>query len=67
MPSLRVATIVTRSLVLLFERRTGATVSIVRHDLEYVRDEGPLSGLQPSVGMDLVPALSRVGASRRLV
>ena len=67
MPALSVASVFHGSMVLSVERRPGAAVSIVRHELEYVFDEGPLSRVQPSVGMDLVPAMFRMGPSRGLV
>jgi len=67
LPALRVATSFGRSLVLSVERRTRTAVSIVRHVLEHLFDEGPLPRLQPSMGMDIVFALPGMGPSRRLV
>jgi len=39
----------------------------VRDHLEHILDEGPLSGLQPPVALDLVPALSGGFVARSVV
>ena len=54
-------------LVVQCDRSPGAVLSRLRHGLEYVRHEGPLPGVCPSVALDVVPAMRRVVPARGLV
>ena len=48
-------------------RHAGAVFRCVRNGVEYLRDAGALPRLQPSMGLDVMPALRRVVAAQRLV
>ena len=67
MPEVQLAAIRVQSLVLRLHRDSRAGLSRVRHHLEHVLDEGPLSGLQRPVALDLMPALSGGVVARSLV
>ena len=68
MSVLQLAPLVARSVVVrVGDRRAGAAVSIVRHVVEYVRHARKVPGMQPSVGVDAVPAMPAVVAPRRMV
>jgi uncharacterized protein YdhG (YjbR/CyaY superfamily) len=54
-------------LVVSVDRYAGTILRSMRHRVEHVRDAWALSGLQPSMAVDLVPAVRRLVAARRLV
>lgn len=57
MPEMPLAAIGIQPLVLRPRRYSRARLPSVRHRLEHILDEGPVSGLQPPVALDHVPAL----------
>src|SRR5262245_2130155 len=67
MPTLRLASVALEPLVLRERRPSRARLRCVWNGVEHVRDGRPMSRLQPSVAMDVMPAMRRVVVPRRLV
>lgn len=67
MSAVPVAPVGVEPLELYFERCARAGVSRLRDGMEYVRDEGPMSGVRASVAMDVVFAVRGVVAARGMV
>jgi hypothetical protein len=67
MPALRVAPFEFEPMVLRLQWNPRTALRRVRHELEHIFDMWPVSGLQPSVDMDVVPEMCRVVVARRLV
>jgi hypothetical protein len=67
MSSMRMATARFEPLELPFDAQSRTVLRRVRHGMEYIPDQGTMSGLQPSVAMDIVSPLSPVVAARGLV
>src|SRR5688572_7411656 len=67
MPALRVAPFEFEPMVLRLQGNPGTAFRSVRHDLEHVFNMWQVSGLQPSVAMDVVPEMCRLVVARGLV
>ena len=67
MPSLQLASVIVQFVDVLLGGHTGALFQQLRYCLEHVFDERPMPRLQPSMGVDLMPALQSVVIARQLV
>ena len=67
MPALQVAPLEFEPMVLRLQGNPRTALRRVRHDLEHLFDMWPVSGLQPSVDMDVLPEMCRVVVAPGLV
>jgi HAD superfamily hydrolase (TIGR01549 family) len=67
MPTLQLAPVTLKPVVLCLRRHSRAALRGVRYGVEHILDSGVLPGLQPSVALDVMPAMRPVVLTRRLV